>query len=148
MSTQLTTSATTGSAVVWGNNVGISYSTGSIVDGDNLPQSSTYTKDGDEQEIRDAIGEVQTFVTYNKRETCDIEVIPIGGTIAAAEANNVCPAKGETVTISNSDGSHSELAGDWICITSTQTASNTAETRISMSLRRYAAGVITPPDAS
>jgi hypothetical protein len=76
MSSQLTTS--TKQLVVWGTNIGVAYTTGSIGTDDNLPQSSSFTKDGDEAEIRDAEGEVQTFVCYNKRETLDIEVVPVG----------------------------------------------------------------------
>jgi hypothetical protein len=67
MADQLTTS--TKQLVVWGTNIGVAYTTGSIGTDDNLPQSSSFTKDGDEAEIRDAEGEVQTFVCYNKRET-------------------------------------------------------------------------------
>jgi hypothetical protein len=78
MADQLTTS--TKQLVVWGSQVGVQYTTGTIVPADNLAQSASFTKDGDEAEIRDAEGEVQTFVTYNKRETLDIEVIPVGTT--------------------------------------------------------------------
>lgn len=144
MSTQVTT-ATEKKVVVWGNRIGVSYTTGTVVSGDNLPQTSTFTKDGDEQEIRDSSGDVQTFVCYNKRETLDIEVIPIGTTLSDAAGNNVSPAKGEIVTITDAsgNGSHSELAQAYICITSTQTGSNTGEIRISMSLRAYESGVAT-----
>jgi hypothetical protein len=141
MADQLTTS--TKQLVVWGSQVGVQYTTGTIVPADNLAQSASFTKDGDEAEIRDAEGEVQTFVCYNKRETLDIEVIPVGTTAANAGANNVCPTKGEIVTItdltSGSEGNHSELAStSWICINASQSASNTSEVRISMSLRKYA----------
>jgi hypothetical protein len=139
MASQLTTS--TKQLVVWGTNIGVAYTTGSIGTDDNLPQSSSFTKDGDEAEIRDAEGEVQTFVCYNKRETLDIEVVPVGPLAASAGANNVCPAKGELVTISDLSGTtnHTELAStSWICINASQAASNTSEVRISMSLRKYA----------
>ena len=92
MASQLTTY--TKQLVVWGTNIGVAYTTGSIGTDDNLPQSSSFTKDGDEAEIRDAEGEVQTFVCYNKRETLDIEVVPVGLLAASAGANNKCPAKG------------------------------------------------------
>ena len=139
MASQLTTS--TKQLVVWGTNIGVAYTTGSIGTDDNLPQSSSFTKDGDEAEIRDAEGEVQTFVCYNKRETLDIEVVPVGPLAASAGANNVCPAKGELVTISDLSGTtnHTELVStSWICINASQAASNTSEVRISMSLRKYA----------
>ena len=139
MSSQLTTS--TKQLVVWGTNIGVAYTTGSIGTDDNLPQSSSFTKDGDEAEIRDAEGEVQTFVCYNKRETLDIEVVPVGLLAASAGLNNVCPAKGELVTISDLSGTtnHTELIStSWICINASQSASNTSEVRISMSLRKYA----------
>ena len=139
MASQLTTS--TKQLVVWGTNIGVAYTTGSIGTDDNLPQSSSFTKDGDEAEIRDAEGEVQTFVCYNKRETLDIEVVPVGPLAASAGANNVCPAKGELVTISDLSGTtnHTELIStSWICINASQSASNTSEVRISMSLRKYA----------
>ena len=139
MASQLTTS--TKQLVVWGTNIGVAYTTGSIGTDDNLPQSSSFTKDGDEAEIRDAEGEVQTFVCYNKRETLDIEVVPVGPLAASAGANNVCPAKGELVTISDLSGTtnHTELVStSWICINASQSASNTSEVRISMSLRKYA----------
>jgi hypothetical protein len=139
MASQLTTS--TKQLVVWGTNIGVAYTTGSIGTADNLPQSSSFTKDGDEAEIRDAEGEVQTFVCYNKRETLDIEVVPVGLLAASAGLNNVCPAKGELVTISDLSGTtnHTELVStSWICINASQSASNTSEVRISMSLRKYA----------
>ena len=139
MASQLTTS--TKQLVVWGTNIGVAYTTGSIGTDDNLPQSSSFTKDGDEAEIRDAEGEVQTFVCYNKRETLDIEVVPVGLLAASAGLNNVCPAKGELVTISDLSGTtnHTELIStSWICINASQSASNTSEVRISMSLRKYA----------
>ena len=139
MASQLTTS--TKQLVVWGTNIGVAYTTGSIGTDDNLPQSSSFTKDGDEAEIRDAEGEVQTFVCYNKRETLDIEVVPVGLLAASAGSNNVCPAKGELVTISDLSGTtnHTELIStSWICINASQSASNTSEVRISMSLRKYA----------
>jgi hypothetical protein len=139
MADQLTTS--TKQLVVWGTNIGVAYTTGSIGTADNLPQSSSFTKDGDEAEIRDAEGEVQTFVCYNKRETLDIEVVPVGLLAASAGVNNVCPAKGELVTISDLSGTtnHTELVStSWICINASQSASNTSEVRISMSLRKYA----------
>ena len=139
MAYQLTTS--TKQLVVWGTNIGVAYTTGSIGTDDNLPQSSSFTKDGDEAEIRDAEGEVQTFVCYNKRETLDIEVVPVGLLAASAGLNNVCPAKGELVTISDLSGTtnHTELIStSWICINASQSASNTSEVRISMSLRKYA----------
>ena len=139
MADQLTTS--TKQLVVWGTNIGVAYTTGGIGTADNLPQSSSFTKDGDEAEIRDAEGEVQTFVCYNKRQTLDIEVVPVGPLAASAGANNVCPAKGELVTISDLSGTtnHTELIStSWICINASQSASNTSEVRISMSLRKYA----------
>ena len=139
MADQLTTS--TKQLVVWGTNIGVAYTTGGIGTADNLPQSSSFTKDGDETEIRDAEGEVQTFVCYNKRETLDIEVVPVGLLAASAGLNNVCPAKGELVTISDLSGTtnHTELIStSWICINASQSASNTSEVRISMSLRKYA----------
>jgi hypothetical protein len=139
MADQLTTS--TKQLVVWGTNIGVAYTTGSIGTADNLPQSSSFTKDGDEAEIRDSEGEVQTFVCYNKRETLDIEVVPVGLLAASAGLNNVCPAKGELVTISDLSGTtnHTELIStSWICINASQSASNTSEVRISMSLRKYA----------
>ena len=139
MADQLTTS--TKQLVVWGTNIGVAYTTGGIGTADNLPQSSSFTKDGDEAEIRDAEGEVQTFVCYNKRETLDIEVVPVGLLAASAGLNNVCPAKGELVTISDLSGTtnHTELVStSWICINASQAASNTSEVRISMSLRKYA----------
>ena len=139
MADQLTTS--TKQLVVWGTNIGVAYTTGSIGIADNLPQSSSFTKDGDEAEIRNAEGEVQTFVCYNKRETLDIEVVPVGPLAASAGLNNVCPAKGELVTISDLSGTtnHTELEStSWICINASQSASNTSEVRISMSLRKYA----------
>ena len=142
MADQLTTS--TKQLVVWGTNIGVAYTTGGIGTADNLPQSSSFTKDGDEAEIRDAEGEVQTFVCYNKRQTLDIEVIPTGGTVAAAKGNNLCPAKGSLVTVTDlSSGGHSELVDTWICINASQSGSNTSEVRISMSLRQYAAAVAT-----
>ena len=152
MSTQVTTSSNA-KVVCWGNEIGVAYTSDSvaIAAADSLPQTATFTRDGDEQEIRDNDGEVITFVTYNLRETLDIEVIPVGDSAANAAANNIAPAKGTLVTITDtSSGDNTRIAGGtsgnekkYICISSTQTNSNTSEVRISMSLRRYAADVAT-----
>jgi hypothetical protein len=134
MSTQLGNSV----AVVWGSNVGVSYTSGTVGAGDNLTQSTNFGKGGDEAEIRDTEGEVQSHITYNKTETLEIEVIPIGTSISDAQGNNICPEKGELVTLTNSAGGHSELVStSWICMSANQSASNTSEVRISMSLKKY-----------
>jgi hypothetical protein len=144
MADQLTVVSPNQKFVVWGNNIGVAYTSESVTADDNMPQTTSFTKDGDEAEIRDAEGEVQTFVCYNKRQTLDIEVIPTGGTVAAAKGNNLCPAKGSLVTVTDlSSGGHSELADTWICINASQSGSNTSEVRISMSLRQYAVAVAT-----
>ena len=132
MSSQLTNSK----VVVWGNNIGVAYTDVSAVE--NLPQSSTFGRDGDEAEIRDSDGEVQTHITYNKTETLEIEIIPIGSTLAFAKANNVCPTKGEMITITDAGSAHTDLASEyWICLNASQSASNTSEVRISVSMKKY-----------
>ena len=95
MSTQVTTSSNA-KVVCWGNEIGVAYTSDSvaIAAADSLPQTATFTRDGDEQEIRDNDGEVITFVTYNLRETLDIEVIPVGDSAANAGPNNIAPIKG------------------------------------------------------
>jgi hypothetical protein len=80
--------------VVWGNNIGVAYTSESLTAADNLPQSTSFTKDGDEAEIRDAEGEVQTFVCYNKRETLDIEVVPVGLHVQAAGKQSMPSKRG------------------------------------------------------
>jgi hypothetical protein len=132
MADQLTNSK----VVVWGNNIGVAYT--DMTSSENLPQTSTFGRDGDEAEIRDAEGEVQTHITYNKTETLEIEVIPIGTTLANAKANNVCPTKGELITVTDTGSAHTDLASAyWICLNATQTASNTSEVRISISMKKY-----------
>jgi hypothetical protein len=132
MSSQLTNSK----VVVWGNNIGVVYTNVSAAE--NLPQSSTFGRDGDEAEIRDSDGEVQTHITYNKTETLEIEIIPIGSTLAFAKANNVCPTKGELITITDTGSAHTDLASTyWICLNASQSASNTSEVRISVSMKKY-----------
>lgn len=150
MSTQKATKA-----VVWGNNIGIVYtptSGGSEFDSatDGLPQSSTFTREADEQEIRDYEGEVVNLTIYNKRNTLEIEVIPVGTTLANARTANVCPDYGDLVTISDNDGGHTQLdasatsnTGKYICVGSSQASTNTGETRINMSLRVYEANDLT-----
>lgn len=138
--TQLSTSAK--KLVVWGNKIGVSYSTGSIAAADNIPKTSSFTKDGDEAELRNTEGEVVTWIGYNKFETLDIEVVPIGIDLTAAGAANICPEKGEKVTItdltSGTSAEHSELAStDWICMSASQSSSDTDMTKISMSLKKY-----------
>jgi hypothetical protein len=65
---------------------------------DNMPQTTSFTKDGDEAEIRDAEGEVQTFVCYNKRQTLDIEDDPNRRhSWQPRKATIVCPAKGSNL---------------------------------------------------
>ena len=140
MSTQKTASK----AVVWGNNIGVAYT--DMTKTENLNQSTSYTREADEQEIRDADGEVVNLTIYNARNTIDIEVIPIGDTLATAKANNVSPTYGELVYITDeSSGGHSQVPGaathttKYICVGATQTSTNTSEVRISMSLRQYVA---------
>lgn len=140
MSTQKTASK----AVVWGNNIGVAYT--DMTKTENLNQSTTYTREADEQEIRDADGEVVNLTIYNARNTIDIEVIPIGATLVAAKANNVSPAYGEQVVITDeSSGGHTQVpgahSGYYICVGATQTSTNTGEVRISMSLRAYSTDI-------
>jgi hypothetical protein len=93
MADQLTVVSPNQKFVVWGNNIGVAYTSESVTADDNLPQTTSFTKDGDEAEIRDAEGEVQTFVCYNKRQTLDIEVIPTGGTAGSRERQQSLPGK-------------------------------------------------------
>ena len=145
MSTQKTSAA----AVVWGTNIGVVYtpSGGSEFDStnDGKVQSNTYTREADEQEIRDADGEVVNLTIYNKRSTLDIEVIPVGDTLATAKTANVSPDYGQLVTISDPNSAHTQIvglhSGKYICVGSTQTSSNTGEVRISMSLRQYSTDI-------
>jgi hypothetical protein len=100
--------------VVWGNNIGVAYTTESVIAADNLPQSASFTKDGDEAEIRDAEGEVQTFVTYNKRETLDIEVIPIGTTLQSLKPITFAQQKASLLQSRIYVGSASLRAGEHV----------------------------------
>lgn len=141
--TQLSTS--TKKLVVWGNKIGVAYPVGSpSVDADdNIPKTSSFTKDGDEAELRNTEGEVVTYICYNKYQTLDIEVVPIGATLTAAGLANISPEKGDRVTItdltSGTSAEHSELAStDWICMSASQSSSDTDMTKISMSLKKYA----------
>ena len=128
-------------AVVWGNNIGVAYT--GMTASDNLNQSASYTREADEQEIRDANGDVVNLTIYNERSTLELEVIPIGTTLALAQSKNVSPAYGELVTVTDTSTSngHSQVVGDnsgnYICVGATQTSTNTGEVRISMSLRNY-----------
>lgn len=138
--TQLSTSPK--KLVVWGNKIGVAYTSGSVAAGDNIPKTSSFTKDGDEAELRNTEGEVVTWIGYNKFETLDIEVVPVGDDLTAAGAANICPEKGEKVTITDltsaTSAEHSELAStDWICMSASQSSSDTDMTKISMSLKKY-----------
>ena len=141
MADQLST--TTKRLVVWGAKIGVACTTGSVGVGDNLPKTASFTKNGDEAEIRNTEGEVVTHITYNKFDTLDIEVIPVGTTLTLAGEANICPEKGEIVTVtdltSGTSAEHSELASaSWICLSASQSSSDVSETRISMSLKKYA----------
>lgn len=147
MSTQKTASK----AVVWGNNIGVAYT--DMTKLENLNQSTTYNREADEQEIRDADGEVVNLTIYNARDVIDIEVIPIGATLAAAKANNVSPTYGELVTVTDeSSGGHGQVpganGGNYICVGASQTSTNTGEVRISMSLRAYSTDISSNATAS
>ena len=127
-------------AVVWGNNIGVAYT--GMTASDNLNQSASYTREADEQEIRDANGDVVNLTIYNERSTLELEVIPIGTTLELAKSANVSPAYGDQVVVTDtSSGGHSQVAGyksgNYICVGATQTSTNTGEVRISMSLRAY-----------
>ena len=138
--TQLSTS--TKKLVVWGNKIGVAYTSGTVTADDNIPKTSSFTKDGDEAELRNTEGEVVTWIGYNKFETLDIEVVPVGTTLTLAGSANICPEKGEKVTITDltsaTSAEHSELAStDWICMSASQSSSDTDMTKISMSLKKY-----------
>jgi hypothetical protein len=122
--------------VVWGIAMGMS---GTGVTGSFATQSLQFSADADEAEIRNGKGAVVTDIFYNQRQTITIEVIPTGTTIALARTNNVLPAPGAIVTVTDTEDT--ELAGTnsgkYIFVRGSKSKSNTGATSLSMELKQY-----------
>lgn len=110
-------------------------------------QSADYGVESDLKEIKGIDGDTKCIVFSDPKETMSIEVVPSGATISAAKSASILPAPGADVTITDTDDS--EVAGStgtsnrWHFISGTKRKTNDGEVRLTMTLRRYAADLVT-----
>ena len=129
-----------GLGVFWGvNGVGFSSPTAT-----GQFQSVDLTTTADEKLIRDGDGDVIACVYYNNTRTLDLEVIPTGSTLAAAQlsADNFLVASGTVIVVADTESVETDTAvgggaaGEYLLRESSISRSNEGEARISMSLYR------------
>ena len=108
-------------------------------------QSADLNVTADEKQIRDADGDVISCVYYNQTRTLDLEVVPTGATVAAAQASSAAfmVNSGTIITVTDAqagleiDSDEGDgAAGVYILKESRLSRSNENEARISMSLFR------------
>ena len=107
-------------------------------------QSLDLSTEADEKLIRDSDGDVKACVYYNHTRTIDLEVIPTGATLAAANAsadNLIVPA-GTVVVLAHAQSAETDTAegggaaGEYLVRNCSMARSNEGEARINMSLYR------------
>jgi len=107
-------------------------------------QSAEISTTADEKLIRDGDGDVIACVYYNNTRTLDLEVIPTGSTLAAAQlsADNFLVASGTVIVVADTESVETDTAvgggaaGEYLLRESSISRSNEGEARISMSLYR------------
>lgn len=107
-------------------------------------QSLDLSTEADEKLIRDSDGSVKSCVYYNHTRTADIEVIPTGLTLAAANtsADNLILPAGTVVTLVDTQSTETDTAsgggaaGEYLVRNCSMSRSNESEARINMSLYR------------
>ena len=107
--------------------------------GTGTVQSVDFAEEADEKEIKGADGDVKAVIFSNARETCTLEIIPSGATLAAAKTANVIPAVGQTITITDADDAEvASTTALWICTGASKRKSIDGESVITVNCRRYA----------
>ena len=107
--------------------------------GTGTVQSVDFAEESDEKEIKGSDGDVKALIFSNARETCTLEIIPSGTTLALAKAANVVPAPGATITITDADDAEvASTTALWICTGSSKRKSIDSESVITVNCRRYA----------
>lgn len=122
--------------MVWG------VSTGAITVGSGrlIHTGQSISKDIEISEHRDGNGEFIGVTTFAGTATIELEVYPASAqsspTIAQAVSEMVAaPEPGEKVTLT--DGTDTNVSGDWLVINATCRKSNTEKVTINMSLKRW-----------
>ena len=88
-------------------------------------------------EHRDTSGEVKGVTTFNATQGLELDVYPAGTTLAtAAEALVSFPAPGSAVTLT--DSGDSEIAGEWMVVSSSKRKTNTDKVIGTLSLKKWA----------
>lgn len=128
-------------AVVWGIYTGITYSALSGKTGATQEiQSTTFTRESDKKETRNARGQVINETFHNFRNTFAIEVIPLGDTKAHALAGEVLPSPGDIITVTETTGDPEQAAtngGKYICDRATKIHDNTNEHKFNLEMHQY-----------
>lgn len=100
-------------------------------------QSVDFAEEADEKEIKDVGGDVKSIVFSNARQTCTLEIIPSGTTLALAKAANVLPSIGDTIYVVDSDDAEVQ-SQTWICTGASKRKSVENESVLTVNLRKYA----------
>ena len=114
--------------------------------GNMLLQSSDFEHGHDEEQIKDATGALATRVFYNIHKKATLEVIPSGSSVAnAVTAESTLMALMRTILNITACASHPELVGtNWLVVAAKSTKSNTAASKVTLSLEQHAGITVTP----
>lgn len=107
-------------------------------------QSLDLSTEADEKLIRDSDGNVKACVYYNNTRTVDLEVIPTGATLQAANSSgdNLIVPSGTVVVLADAQSTETDTdvgggaAGEYLVRNCSMSRSNEGEARINMSLYR------------
>jgi hypothetical protein len=120
-----------GIGVVWGISGGLT----AQASGAPLTQSEDWKIDSDVKEFKDENGDTKGMVFFNEKHELTVEVIPSGTTLAFAKGENILPAAGDLVTITDSDDA--EVAGSYVFMSGDKKKSQDSEVILTLNLRKY-----------
>lgn len=87
--------------------------------------------EADKVELKNRSGEITSVYTYNGRTTLSLKCYPSG----TGASPTSLPKPGETVTVTST--SDSQIAGNWLCESSSKARTNEGIVEFDISLTRY-----------
>lgn len=103
-----------------------------------LLQEAEHEADGDNEQIRDADGDVVADVHYNATQRATITAVITGTGLANAITNTTKPAKGTILVISACASDTELVATNWVVMRSRITGSNTTAKRLTIEIEKHA----------
>jgi hypothetical protein len=131
-----------GLAVIWGVNLSTTATDaigGGYVLGTSIITGYDFAFEANSKEILNSIGDCASLVFSNYKRVLNLQALVAGATIAAAKTNNVIPEPGMTVRIVDPDSPDVDgvFTGDYTVQTSSKTAAQDSEVRMTLGLVQY-----------